>query len=70
LDQLSDLIYSRAPTAVAEQREGEEAAGGEAGMGGRCSQAGLAAEVPPCDTAAASEPLLWHRCQREFPCSA
>ena len=70
MDQLSDLIYSTAPTTVSEQRECEEAGGGKAGMGDRRSQAGLAAEVPLCETAAASVPLLWHRYQKEFPCSA
>lgn len=46
LDQLSDLIYSTNPKAVAEKHECEEAAGGKAGMGDTHSQAIFAAEVP------------------------
>lgn len=70
LDQLSDLIYSTNPKRVAENCECEEAAGGKAGMGDRNSQAVLAAEVPLLITRAASVPLVWHRYQREFPCTA
>lgn len=70
LDQLSDLIYSTTPKSVAEEQECEEAAGGKAGMGDRRSQAVLAAESPFCITTAATVPLLWHRYQREFPCTA